>query len=137
MRVILDTNIFLSALISPGGTPDQIYHAWRDRKFILVTSVAQLDELRRASHYPKLRAKISTHRFGELINAINGAAVLDRLPEAAGLADPHDEFLLGMASAGQADYLVTGDGRSGLLQRGHAGRTRIVTPAQFLAERLA
>jgi predicted nucleic acid-binding protein len=39
-----------------------------------------------------------------------------------------------MALAGDADYLVTGDRRAGLLQRGHIERTRIVTPAQFCAE---
>ena len=39
-----------------------------------------------------------------------------------------------MTVAGDADYLVTGDGRSGLLQRGHIERTRIITPAGFCAE---
>ncbi|HIG4026952.1 TPA: putative toxin-antitoxin system toxin component, PIN family, partial [Klebsiella pneumoniae] len=50
--------------------------------------------------------------------------------------DPDDAFLLAMALAGDADYLVTGDRRAGLLQRGHIGRTRIVTPAIFCAEAL-
>jgi uncharacterized protein len=48
--------------------------------------------------------------------------------------DPDDAFLLAMAVEGQADYLVTGDHRAGLLQRGHIKRTRIVTPAVFCAE---
>jgi hypothetical protein len=39
-----------------------------------------------------------------------------------------------MADAGKADYLVTGDRRAGLLQRGHLGRTRILTPAVFCTE---
>lgn len=39
-----------------------------------------------------------------------------------------------MALAGDADYLVTGDRRAGLLQRGHIERTRIVTPAVFCTE---
>ena len=39
-----------------------------------------------------------------------------------------------MALAGDADYLVTGDRRAGLLERGHIGRARILTPAQFCAE---
>ena len=41
---------------------------------------------------------------------------------------------LAMALAGDADYLVTGDRRAGLLQRGRFGRTRIVTPGAFCAE---
>ncbi len=38
-----------------------------------------------------------------------------------------------LALAGDADYLVTGDRRAGLLQRGHIERTQIVTPAVFCA----
>ena len=50
--------------------------------------------------------------------------------------DPFDAFLLAMALVGEADYLVTGDHRAGLLQRAHFNRTRIVTPAVFCAEAL-
>ena len=49
---------------------------------------------------------------------------------------PSTRFLLAMAIAGDADYLVTGDHRAGLLQREHIHRTRIVTPAAFCAEAL-
>ena len=50
--------------------------------------------------------------------------------------DPDDTFLLAMALAAEVDWLVTGDRRAGLLQRGSFGRTRIVTPAVFCAEAL-
>ena len=43
MRVILDTNVLLGALISPHGPPDLIYRAWRVARFELVTPRAQLD----------------------------------------------------------------------------------------------
>ncbi len=56
MRVVLDTNILFSALISPHGAPDAIYRAWRAARFEVVTSRMQLDEIRRASRYPKLQA---------------------------------------------------------------------------------
>ncbi len=56
MRVVLDTNVLFSALISPHGSPDAIYRAWRLARFELVTSQLQLDEIRRASRYPKLQA---------------------------------------------------------------------------------
>ncbi|WP_456151670.1 PIN domain-containing protein [Dasania phycosphaerae] len=49
-------------------------------------------------------------------------------------SDPNDAFLLAMAVQGEADYLVTGDKRAGLLQRGHIERTRIVIPAVFCSE---
>jgi len=42
MRVVLDTNILFSALISPHGAPDAIYRAWRAARFEVVTSRMQL-----------------------------------------------------------------------------------------------
>lgn len=137
MHVILDTNVLLGALISPHGPPDVIFRAWRAARFELVTSLAQLEELRRASRYPKLKAILPAHRVGTMVNNMQRAIVLDvlpSLPEAMGLNDPNDAFLLAMALASDADYLVTGDRRSGLLQRNTIGRTRIVTPSKFCAE---
>ncbi|MEY2343250.1 putative toxin-antitoxin system toxin component, PIN family [Acidithiobacillus sp. IBUN Pt1247-S3] len=139
MRVILDTNVLLGALISPYGSPDMIYRAWRAARFDLVTSAAQLDELRRVSRYPKLKAILPAHRVGTMVNNMQRAVVLDalpRLPEGVEAIDPNDTFLLAMAVASEADYLVTGDRRAGLLQRGSIGHARIVTPATFCAEAL-
>lgn len=136
MRVVLDTNILLSALISPHGSPDIIYRAWRAGRFELVTSATQLDELRRASRYPKLKAILQPHLIGTMINNLQRAIVLNHLLVNIETDDPNDAFLLAMAQTGEVDYLVTGDHRAGLLQRGNLGRTRIVTPAVFCAEAL-
>ena len=136
MRVVLDTNVLLSALISPHGTPDIIYRAWRAAKFELVTSLHQIDELRRASRYPKFQAVLQPYRVGTMVNNLQRAIVLEQLPTGIETDDPNDVFLLAMALAGEADYLVTGDRRAGLLQKGNIGRTRIVTPAIFCSEAL-
>ncbi len=134
MRVVLDTNVLLSALISPHGAPDAIYRAWRAAKFEVITSLAQLDELRRASRYPKFQAVLQPHRVGAMVNNLQRAIVLERLTTDVEADDPNDAFLLAMALAGDADYLVTGDRRAGLLQRERFGRTRIVTPGVFWSE---
>lgn len=55
MRVVLDTSVRLSALISAHGSPDTICRVWRAARFEIVTSVAQLDELRRASRTASAR----------------------------------------------------------------------------------
>jgi uncharacterized protein len=139
MRVVLDTNVLLSALISPHGAPDLIYKAWRAARFELVTSIVQLDELRRASRYPKLKAILPAHRIGAMVNNMQNAIVLERLPalpEGIEVNDPHDVYLFTMALAGEADYLITGDKRAGLLQKGNAGQARIITPTQFCKEAL-
>ena len=131
MIVVLDTNVLLSALISPRGAPDQIYRAWRAARFKVLTSTVQLDEIRRASRYPKFRAILQPAHVGAMINNLQRAIVLGPLTVDIETDDPNDAFLLAMALAGDADYLVTGDRRAGLLQRGHIGRTRIVNPADF------
>jgi putative PIN family toxin of toxin-antitoxin system len=138
MRVILDTNVLLAALISPHSPPDIIYRAWRAARFDLVTGSVQLDELRRVSRYPKIKAILPAHRVGTMIKNMQRAIVLGApdLPDGIEVSDPNDAFLLAMALVSETDYLVTGDRRAGLLQRGRISRTRIVTPATFCAEAL-
>lgn len=139
MRVVLDTNVLLAALISPYGPPDAIYRAWRAARFELVTSAVQLDELRRVSRYPKLKTILPAHRVGAMVKNMQRAIVLAQLPplpDGIEAHDPDDAFLLAMALGGEVDYLVTGDRRAGLLQRGRIGRARIVTPAIFCVEAL-
>jgi len=96
MRVILDTNGLLGALISPYGPPDAIYRAWRSGRFDLVTSAPQLDELRRVSRYPKLRSILPAHRIGAMVNNLQRAIVLEHLPplpEGVDAGDPNDALL--------------------------------------------
>jgi putative PIN family toxin of toxin-antitoxin system len=139
MRVVLDTNVLLSAVLSPHGLSDTIYRAWQKNRFDLVTSTTQIDELRRASRYAKFKEVLQPHRVGTMVNNMRRSIMLDALPplpEEVEVNDPNDMFLLAMALTSEADYLVTGDHRAGLLQRGNLGRTRIVTPAAFWAQAL-
>lgn len=137
MRVVLDTNVLFSALISPEGVPGAIYGAWRAGHFDLIASAEQIDEIRRASRYAKFRRILQPHLVGDMVNSLRKAILLDRLPEVEGATDPFDAFLLGMAVAGDADWLVTGDHRAGLLAMGSYGRCRIATPAGFVTAALA
>ena len=99
MRAVLDSNVLISALISTGSPPDFIYRAWRKRRFTLVTSKAQLAELRRASRYPKLQKLVPPREFGALINRLHGALVLDKLPRVDVSLDSADNYLqIGRAS---------------------------------------
>ena len=139
MRVILDTNVLLAALISPHGASDTIYRAWRAAQSELVTSDIQLEELQRASRYPKFKRILPAHRVGTLINNLQRAVILETLPplpEDIDVGDPNDAFLLAMVLASAGDYLITGDRRAGLLQLASFKRARIVTPAIFCDERL-
>lgn len=132
MRVILDTNILVSALIAPAGKPAAIVDAWLDGKFTLLISHAQADELRATLSKPKVAALIKPHRAGRLVNQIRKLAEdVGALPPVERSSDPDDDFLLATCEAGQADYLVTGD-KGGLLALGKHKATGIVSASDFM-----
>ncbi|SCC93021.1 PilT domain-containing protein [Thiomonas sp. X19] len=131
MRVVLDSNVLLSALIAPHGAPHALYCAWRERRFEIITAQKQIEEIRRASRYPKFKAILQPHLVGAMLNNLQGAQIIDPMPATQSAADPDDAFLLDLALAGDADFLVTGDHRAGLLQRSRIGRARILTPADM------
>ena len=55
MRVVLDSNVLLSGLMYPDGTPGRIVRAWREGHFDLVISLQQIEEIGRTLAYPKIR----------------------------------------------------------------------------------
>lgn len=132
MRVVVDTNVLVSALLSGKSLPAQLVTAWRQGDFTLLTSVEQLDELRRVTRYRKIRARLAPALAGRLVNELRAVAtVLDGLPEVDVSRDPWDNYLLGIVEAGEANVLVTGDKADLLSLERHAG-SRIVTVRQFL-----
>lgn len=132
MLVLLDSNIFLSALISPFGPPSTIYEAWLGGRFRVVTCQPQIDEIRAVSRNPRFRGKLQPHLVGAMLNYLYGAAIWPGpLPRKHQAADPTDSFLLDLIDAAQPDYAVTGDKRSGLLQLGKLGRTKILSARTF------
>jgi putative PIN family toxin of toxin-antitoxin system len=94
---------------------------------VLISSEDQLEEFRRVKRYPRLRKWFQPAAAGTMLNEIRGLAELaGPLPAVDVSADPSDNFLLAMAEAGKADYLVIGDGRHLLNLKRHRG-THIVT----------
>jgi hypothetical protein len=135
MRVILDTNVLLSGLMSPGGVPCRLVEGWLDHRFILVSHAIQLDELREVTRRDKIRARLRPSEAGRLINQIEALAdMVERLPAVEHSRDPRDDFLLALSEAANADLLVTGD-KDDLLSLQRHGATMIVT-ATTLAKAL-
>jgi len=136
MRVVLDTNILISALMIPTGNPAAIYRAWREGKFTLLTCAAHLDELRATLRKPAIAERIKPYKAGSLVNEISKLAeVIEDLPVVQRSPDPTDDFLLALSEVGEADFLVTGD-KSGLLSLERHKATRMVSARAF-AELLA
>lgn len=132
MRVVLDTNIWLSGLMSPSGAPGRLLDAWLENRFILISSEEQLREFRRASRYEHVAKCITQSEAGSLVNAVRTvSSMVERLPVVNLSPDPHDDFLLAMAQAGKAHFLVSGD-KSGLLILKKMGSTKIITAGDFI-----
>ena len=133
MRVALDTNIIVSALIAPAGKPAAIMDAWLDGKFTLLICAALVEELRGTLQKPRVAELVKPHKAGRLVNLVQKLAEdIDPLPSVERSPDPTDDFLLALSEAGNADYLVTGD-KSGLLRLGRHKATRIVSAGEFAA----
>jgi putative PIN family toxin of toxin-antitoxin system len=52
MRVVVDTNVFASALLSERSPPGDLVRMWREDRFTLLTAAPQLEELNRVTRYP-------------------------------------------------------------------------------------
>jgi uncharacterized protein len=110
MRMVLDTNVLVSALITPGGLPANLLQHWEADDFTLVTSSAQLNELVRVLAYDKLQRYIRPEQAAQLIESIRSFAVLvNDLPDLNVSSDATDNLILATAMAGTASHLVTGD----------------------------
>ncbi len=134
MRVVLDTNVLLSGIISPTGRPAALIEAWLDRRFTLISHAIQLDELREVSRRPKIRALVRPAEAGRLVNQIRLVAEMpEALPPVRRSPDPRDDFLLALCEAGKADWLVTGD-KDDLLALGRHGPARIADAARLAGE---
>lgn len=131
MRLVLDTNILLSNLMSSAGPPALLYATWQRGAFTLISCEAQLEELRDVSR--RERARIQTTEVGRMVNTLRALALMvEKLPFVDASPDPYDNYLLSLSMAGKADLLVTGDKRDLLGLKRHAG-TAIVTARQALA----
>ena len=132
MRVVLDTNVLLSALLVRQSTAAQLVKTWRRGAFDVLTCELQLQEIRSVTRRGHIRALIRPAMAGELVNQLRAMAKwIEHLPPVSRSPDPFDNFLLSMAQAGDADILVSGDKRGVLALKSH-GACQIVTLRQFV-----
>jgi putative PIN family toxin of toxin-antitoxin system len=130
--LVIDTNVLISALLAGKSLPAHLIVLWREGRFDLLTSANQLDELVRVTRYPKIRERLAPALAGRLINELRDIAVeVKSLPIVTVSIDPYDNYLLAMAAAGSADFLVTGDKRDLLALKLYEG-TKIITVRDFL-----
>lgn len=133
LRIVLDTNVIVSAIISPYGAPRQIFEAWRQHRFDLLISEAIIAEVARVLRYPRLQENFRLVEADIQIvldSLLNDAYLLEDLYEVRRSRDPDDNVFLACALEGKADYLVSGDAH--LLEIKYYYGTQIINPHQML-----
>jgi putative PIN family toxin of toxin-antitoxin system len=112
VRVVLDTNVWVSAVIKPQGHPVQVVTAWRAHRFEVVISAPLLAELRNVLNRPRIRKHypITDEQVVSLLKQIARQAIHVPVGQPRPLCrDPRDDMVLETAIAGNAAYIVSRD----------------------------
>ena len=132
MRAVVDANVHVSALIGT-GPPARIMTAWAHRlAFDLVVCpqlIVEINNVLDRAHVRR-RLPLAAADLHLLTLATQATQMRDPKPIAAATRDPNDDYLVALARAAGADYIVTGD--KDLLEWPEQ-QPPVVTPAQFEA----
>lgn len=135
MRAVIDTNVAVTAFLTPTGPPANVIAAWRHQRFQAVVSPQILDEYGRALRYERVASRhgITPEEVDSVLADLLRFAVLVEPRERIEVvvADPDDNKFLGCAIAGGADYIVSGDAH--LVEMEEYRGIQILTSAEFLA----
>ena len=132
MRVLIDTNVLISAALNPGGVPSQAYQkaaSYPNRGLICEQNV---DELKRIFNkkFPSRLAALDRFLSVALLTLELVATPLDELNEESLIRDIKDRPILRAAIEAQADVLLTGD--KDFIESG-IKNPAIMTPAEFVS----
>ena len=128
MRLILDTNLWISFLIS--SKYEKLDELLFQQKMVLLFSQELLEEFIAVTKRPKIRKYISKDELDDLLETIDEVAeFVSVTSKISKCRDPKDNFLLSLAVDGKADYLLTGD--KDLLVLEKMDNTEIKTISEF------
>ncbi len=107
MKVVFDTNVFISAFIVPGGQAERALLMARQRRFFLCSSVAILTETAQKLRHKFGQAEDDIRQVLKVVSRI--AEVLKPAVRVRVLKDTPDNRILECAVEARADLVVTGD----------------------------
>jgi putative PIN family toxin of toxin-antitoxin system len=130
-RVVLDANVYVSALLAPTGSPAQILERWADGQFDVIVSPLLLAELERVLRRLKFKRSIPVVQVDALLSALaeEGVSVADPEVHPGATPDPGDDYLVALARAADAECIVSGDTH---LTQLSDPRPPVLTPREFL-----
>lgn len=131
MRVVLDTNVFISGLMLPKSIPGRIVTAWRNAHFDLALSAPMLEEIAKVLAYPKIAKRLQwdDHLIDQFILLLRFKTLIVDIGQIEAVVpdDANDNMVLATLLASQADYLISGDNDLLALRDQYP----ILTPAEF------
>lgn len=136
-RIVVDTNVIISSVLTPGGKPDQLFQAVFDGHLQLILSHAILKETRRVFSYPKIqkllnKTRVTTEEIEDFLIKLIRISILVAPTTKPDIIkdDPSDNNILAAALDGQANFIVSGDQHLTSLIEYYD--IRILTPAEFI-----
>jgi uncharacterized protein len=133
LRVLLDANVLVSALLSRAGAPARLVALWLEAEFELVVCPALLSETKRVLASPKLRGRLDPEQAERFIEQVAelGEVVPDPVgPPTVRSSDPGDDYVLALAERENVP-LVSGDDHLLALR----DRAPVFSPRDFLDQR--
>lgn len=131
MKVVLDTNILISAFVFPGGVPEFVYRAGIEKRIDLVTSPPLLAEFGRVLiekfGWDSAMTERAVGQVARVANMVRPTTTVRVVED-----DPSDDRVLEAAAMGEAEVIVSGDGH--LTRIGEWEGIRILTAPGLLAE---
>jgi putative PIN family toxin of toxin-antitoxin system len=129
VRVVIDTNAFVSAVLFDGPTSG-LLTLWQRRKMLVVLSPDILDEYLRVLTYPKF--KLTKREIGSVLNRELLPYAVQIKPKARinAAVDPDDNKFIEAAVSGKAKFLISGD--RDLLEVERVRNVQIISPSEFL-----
>ena len=130
MRVVLDTNVVVSALLFSASVPGKVFVRVLERGTILVSRslVRELDDVLRRDRFDQYLSREERDRFLESL--IRESELIEITESVRACRDPEDDRILELAVNGHAGFIITGD--ADLLALNPFRGTRILAPADFL-----
>ena len=129
MRIVVDTNVLISAIISTDSVPAlAVDLVFRHHKFL--SSLDTQDELQRVLNKPRFSRYLTTRAKDWFTMIRTEADFIVITDHVIACRDPKDDKFLELAVDGKADIIISGD--KDLLSMTSYRNTRIITPAEFM-----
>ncbi|MFZ4535250.1 putative toxin-antitoxin system toxin component, PIN family [Propionivibrio sp.] len=131
-RVVVDTNVVLSALVFAGGRLEPLRCAWQSGQFVPLACSHSVSELIRVLAYPKFKLSATDRQelLADYLPYCTTVNLPEMLPSSIQCRDANDLPFLHLALAGKADFLVSGD--ADLLSLAGTFVCPIVTAEEFI-----